>query len=278
MRVRVGDVRIYFEVDGGRLVPDGSTMLERPTMVLLHGGPGFDHNSLRPHLAPLADVAQLVFLDHRGQGRSDESSPDRWNLDTWIDDIAGFCDVLGIEQPVLFGHSFGGMVAMGVAIRYPELASKLVICDSAAKFRPDRALEMFERLGGEEARAVAERFLSEPSEEHQEEFMAVCYPLYGPVPPDPEARARIVARPVVGIHYFSSEINTFDWFPELRRITCPTLVLVGELDPITPLADSQEIAAAIPDARLEVLEGAGHAPFRDRRDDTLAVIRSFVLA
>jgi pimeloyl-ACP methyl ester carboxylesterase len=187
MRVRVGDARIHFEVIGERLVPEGPTLRERPTMILLHGGPGFDHNSLRPGLAPLADVAQLVFLDHRGQGRSDESTPDRWNLDTWIDDVAGFCDVLGIDQPILFGHSFGGMVALGVAIRHPKLPGKLVVSNSAAKFRPDRALEMFERLGGEEARAVAADYFAMPTEERLERFMEVCFPLYGIVPPDPGA-------------------------------------------------------------------------------------------
>jgi pimeloyl-ACP methyl ester carboxylesterase len=277
MRVRVGDARIHFEVIGERLVPEGPTLRERPTMILLHGGPGFDHNSLRPGLAPLADVAQLVFLDHRGQGRSDESTPDRWNLDTWIDDVAGFCDVLGIDQPILFGHSFGGMVALGVAIRHPKLPGKLVVSNSAAKFRPDRALEMFERLGGEEARAVAADYFAMPTEERLERFMEVCFPLYGIVPPDPEHRARIVARPAVGIHYFADEINAYDWFPELARIACPTLILAGELDPITPVAGHEEMAAAIPGAKLEVFARAGHAPWRDRPEETLARIRTFVL-
>lgn len=277
MRVQVGDVRIHFEVIGERLVPDGPTLMERPTMILLHGGPGFDHNSLRPHLAPLADVAQLIFLDHRGQGRSDESSPDRWNLDTWIHDIAGFCDVLGVERPILLGHSFGGMVALGVAIRYPELLSKLIVSNSAAKFRPERALEMFERLGGEDARAAAQEYFEGPSEERLERFMEVCYPLYGTVPPDPDVRARILARPEVGIHYFADEINTYDWFPTLDRIACPTLLLACELDPITPVAGHEEMAAAIPGARLEVFADAGHAPWRDRPADALAVIRDFVL-
>jgi proline iminopeptidase len=265
-------------VIGERLVPDGPTLRERPTMILLHGGPGFDHYSLRPHLAPLADVAQLVFLDHRGQGRSDESSAERWNLDTWIDDVAAFCDVLGIEEPILFGHSFGGMVALGVGIRHSELPSKLVISNSAAKFRPDRALDMFERLGGPEARRAAQDYLETPSEPTRLRFMEVCYPLYGPVAPDPDVRARIVARPEVGIHYFADEINTYDWFPELGRIACPTLVLAGELDPITPFACGEELAAALPRSRLEVFDGAGHAPFRDRPEATLAVIREFVLS
>lgn len=278
MRVRVGDVRLHFEVIGERLVPDGPTLRERPTVILLHGGPGFDHNSLRPHLAPLADVAQLIFLDHRGQGRSDESTADRWNLDTWIEDIAAFCDVLGIAKPILFGHSFGGMVALGVGVRHPDLASKLVISNSAAKFRADRALDMFEKLGGTDARAAAEAYLTQPGAETHDRFLTVCYPLYGTVAPDPEARARIVARPEVGIHYFGDEINRYDWFPDLDRIVCPTLIIAGELDPITPVAGHEEMAAAIAGSRLEVFASAGHAPFRDRPEDTLTVIRNFVRA
>src|SRR5712691_8758932 len=103
------------------LVPEGSAMRERATLLCLHGGPGFDHSMLKASLAPLADVAQLVFLDHRGQGRSDPSTPDRWNLDTWIDDLRGFCEALEIEHPVILGQSFGGVVALGAAIRDPEL-------------------------------------------------------------------------------------------------------------------------------------------------------------
>jgi len=68
MRVALPDgTRIYFEAIGSKLVPDGPRMRERPTMLLLHGGPGFDHSTMTHFLAPLADVAQLVTYDHRGQ-------------------------------------------------------------------------------------------------------------------------------------------------------------------------------------------------------------------
>ena len=71
MRVALRDgTRIFFEVIGTKLVPEGPTMRERPTMLLLHGGPGCDHSGLAHTLAPLCDVAQLVVPDHRGQGRS----------------------------------------------------------------------------------------------------------------------------------------------------------------------------------------------------------------
>ena len=276
MRVRVGDVRLHVEVEGPGLVADGPKLRERPTILLLHGGPGFDHSSLRSHFEPLADTAQLVYIDHRGQGRSDESSPERWNLETWIDDVAGLCDILGIDRPILLGHSFGGMVAQGVAIRYPELPSGLVLSNTTAKFRTDLALEMFERLGDEEARAVAEAYFGKPSVEALERYMEVCYPLYGTTQPDPEVRARIVARPEVGVHFFAEEIHTYDFRDELRRIACPTLVLVGDVDPITPVACSRELAEGIAGAHLEVVANAGHAPFRDQPETTLSAIRSFV--
>jgi proline-specific peptidase len=268
---------LYFDVAGMGLVPDGPTMRERPIVVCLHGGPGYDHTSLKHYLAPLAEDAQLVFPDQRGQGRSDESSPDRWNLDNWIEDVRGFCEVLGIERPIILGQSFGGMVALGVAIRCPELPAKLIVSSSIARFRLDRALSMFERLGGEEARTVAEQAFRDPNQEHDEAFMATCMPLFNTTPQDPELLARTILRPEVDHHFSGSEAFTYDWFGELDQIRCPTLILAGELDPVTTVADHEEMAAAIPGSRLEVFPDAGHGVFRDKPARALEVIRDFVL-
>ena len=70
MRITVNDTELYFDVEGPALVPDGPTMRERPTMLVLHGGPGFDHAYFKPALSALADTAQVVYLDLRCQGRS----------------------------------------------------------------------------------------------------------------------------------------------------------------------------------------------------------------
>jgi pimeloyl-ACP methyl ester carboxylesterase len=192
VRVRVGDVSLYFDVVGMALAPEGPTMRERPTVVCLHGGPGIDHTPLMPLLAPLADTAQVVFLDQRGNGRSDLSTADHWNLSTWITDVASFCQVLGIEQPILFGHSFGGFVALGVAARYPELPAKLIVASSVAQVRYERSLEMFERLGGREAREVAARYFRDHTPESLDAYVATCVPLYSAAPPDPEVPARMI--------------------------------------------------------------------------------------
>ena len=96
MRVQVGDVHLFFDVDGAKLRPDGPRMREVPTILMLHGGPGFDHSVFKPDLSGLVDIAQIVYLDHRGNGRSDRSHPEHWNLDRWGDDVRAFCDVLEI--------------------------------------------------------------------------------------------------------------------------------------------------------------------------------------
>jgi len=278
VRVALRDgTRIFFEVIGRKLVPEGATMRERPTLLLLHGGPGFDHSGLADIFEPLADTAQLVLLDHRGQGRSDGDDPAQWNLDRWVPDIAEFCDALELDRPMILGQSFGGVVALAVAARYPDLPSRLIVSSSLAKFRPDRAFPMFERLGGPEVREVAERHFSELTDETAEEFIRVALPVYNPTPMNPDVIARTRLKMDVGNHFFRNEGFDVDLFPELGNIKCPTLVLGGELDPITPVADSQDVAAAIPHAEVRIFEGAGHGVFRDKPDEAVAFIREFVL-
>ena len=94
MRVSIGDVRLYFDVAGMGLIPAGPTMQDRPVILVLHGGPAFDHTLSKHLLAPLQDVAQVIFIDQRACGRSDDCSPALWNLDTWIADVPAFCSAL----------------------------------------------------------------------------------------------------------------------------------------------------------------------------------------
>ena len=87
MHVSVNGVRLFFDVEGAKLVPDGPVMREKPVLLLLHGGPGFDHSIYRPAYSALADVAQIVYLDHRGNGRSEDGPRESWNLAQWGDDV-----------------------------------------------------------------------------------------------------------------------------------------------------------------------------------------------
>lgn len=280
MRIQLGDSRLFFDIEGSKLRPEDQRMREVPTLVLLHGGPGFDHSSFRPTMSPLAGVAQLVYLDHRGQGRSDRVAPDRWKLDNWADDLKDFCDALEIRHPIVMGNSFGGFVAMAYAIRHPEHPGKLILSSTAARQRLDRALPVFERLGGVSAREAAQRFWRTPSDETRVEYMRVCLPLYNRirVPGDADAMARTVFNLELMDHFVNGEMRAFNLLPDLGRIQCPTLVLAGEDDPILPIEDSEDIARAIPQHLLhfERFANAGHGVFRDDPERALAVIREFI--
>ena len=282
MRVDIGGgVRLWFDVEGAGLVVDGDKMRQRPTLLLLHGGPGFDHSTFKPAFSALADVAQVVYYDHRGQGRSDRDTPQNWNLATWADDVVRFCDALGIEAPVVLGNSFGGMVAMAYGARHPGHASKLVLSSTSGHKVNARVHAMFERLGGDAARAVSERFWDgEPSAETRDEYMRVCLPLY-------TQNAGIIsggaARTIFNyelMDHWRPEHRTMDLLPELAHITVPTLVLAGEHDPVCPVEDAEEIVAALPPhlVRYERLANCGHGSFRDQPERTFAILREFIAA
>ena len=78
MHVSVNGVRLFFDVEGTKLVPDGPVMREKPVLLMLHGGPGADHSIYRPAYSALADIAQIVYLDHRGNGRSEDGPRANW--------------------------------------------------------------------------------------------------------------------------------------------------------------------------------------------------------
>ena len=102
MQVHANGRRLWFDVDGPALVPDGPTMRERPTVVLLHGGLGsYDHSYLKPDFAWLADVAQVVYLDLPGHGRSEWGDATTWSLELCADAVRDFCDALGISRPIV---------------------------------------------------------------------------------------------------------------------------------------------------------------------------------
>jgi proline-specific peptidase len=280
MFVSVGDVHLFVDVDGAKLVPDGMSMRERPTIILLHGGPGFDHTPFKAMYESLTEIAQLVYYDHRGNGRSEHGPQERWNLDQWADDLRALCDVLGIERPIVFGASFGGFVALNYALRHPDQPAKLILASTAARIRIERAHAMFERLGGAEARAVAERFWSDPTAENQEEFLRVCLPLYTQRPLPPEILARVTRNPLVSEHFRrSGEATGFDFTDRLGQLRCPTMLLAGELDPMITIKDAEDLAAALPPEllRFHRFPDAGHMVALEQPEAVLRLIREFVL-
>jgi len=284
MFIAVNGARVYFDVEGAGLVPDGPRMRSKPTLLLLHGGPGFDHTSYKPAFSALADVVQIVYLDHRGNGRSAGGDPATWNLAQWGDDVRTFCDVLGIEKPIVYGASFGGMVAVAYATRHPGHPGKLILVstEAAGHSHLERRVALFERLGGPEVGALARRRFLEGNLDAQglEAWVRLAFPIYTRTRRDPQAAQRAVRRPEVNLWFArpGGEGWTFNFLPNMSRIQCPTLVLGGEDDPMIPIECQEDLVAALPShlVRFERFANCGHSVIADAPERAFAVIRDFI--
>ncbi|HRK70664.1 MAG TPA: alpha/beta fold hydrolase [Micropepsaceae bacterium] len=284
MHISVNGQRIFFDVVSAGLSPVGAAMREKPALIVLHGGPGFDHANMRPEFDCFADVAQVIYLDHRGNGRSHPSDPATWTLDQWADDIAAFCDALGIVRPIIFGQSFGGMVAQAYAVRHPGHAGGVIFSSTAARMNLPAILDAFARLGGGNARDIAERFWTRGDDAAIADYMRVCMPLYNTRPRagGEEAAQRVIRRMEVFRHFSlpGREMWRMDFRAALAGVTVPALVLSGDSDPVTPAVCSQEIFDALPGGHkaLHVFEKTGHGAYRDAPERVFPVVRGFVEA
>lgn len=284
MKILVNGVHLYFDVEGAGLRVDGARMREMPTVILLHGGPGADHSIYKPDFSALTDVAQVIYLDHRGNGRSEDGSPTDWTLAQWADDLVGFCDALGIVKPIVYGASFGGMVAMAYATRHPAHPAKLVLVSTAAQAtsHTEAKVAMFRRLGGATAGELAHRRFVEgdTSPKVLKAWLEIALPLYTTSTPNTEMWARIQSKQPVREKFFGpgGEGRTLDLLHELSRIACPTLVMGGVLDPMLPIECLRDLAAVIPKhlLRYQEFDNCGHGVIPDVPVEAMAVLKDFI--
>ena len=265
MKIKVNDVSLYVDVDGSNLVADGTEMRERSTVVLVHGGPGSDHTNFKPYMDYLPGLAQTIYYDHRGMGRSDASVPERWTLAQWADDLASLLDTLGLEAPYIVGASFGGMVAQTFAARHPERASKLALLCTAPRFDIEFSVEVFKKRGGAECGEAARKFLNgDPGS--RDDYLRLCMPVYAvkseSLAKFVESAGRAVNRPETLEHFFGpeGESKIMDLRSGLARVQCPTLIAHGDSDPILPIELAYEMRDAMPKGLVEfaTIENCGH--------------------
>ena len=283
MRALVNGVRLFFDIEGTALLPSGSRMVERPMIVALHGGPGADHSTLRPALTPLSKFAQVLYLDFRGHGRSEDGPVDSWTLTQLADDVAGVCDRLDLEHPIIYGQSFGSIVAMEYAIRHPDQPRALVLVGATAVGQGvtiDRVAEAFRRVGGDKAAQICRWDAEVQSPESQEEWMRYCWPhVTKQTAASAELwRARVVQHPHEIVAHLNAETRLMDLRPDLGHIPCPVLVVVGHDDPMTPPQAANEIADGIgrDRARVRVIRDAAHTVLLDQPQLTHATIADFL--
>lgn len=264
MRAKIRDTEIYFDVVGAGLVLDGSQWRSQPVALIIHGGPGADHTLDKPTFSPLAHKIQLVYFDHRGQGRSARGAKETYTLENNVEDMEALRQYLGLDKIVVIGSSYGGMVALSYAIRYPQNVSHLIVISTVADSRfLIRAKEILAQRGTESQKAIAQRLWDGAfeNEEQLEEFFQVMMPMYSftydPNSSQPASNPIILSPDALNVA-FSGFLRSYNLLDQLPKITAPTLVIGGRHDWICPPEFSEEIASKIPNADLRIFENSAH--------------------
>jgi proline iminopeptidase len=222
----------------------------------------------------------VIVPDQRGHGRSDAGTPESWTLPTWVADVRGLCAALEVDRPVVLGISFGGFVAQQYAFSYPEAIAGLILISTAPRYpASEEVIARVREVDGDEAAEAMRRDIENPTDETAAEVRRV---LYGRRPtPDPvlaSLEAHFIRTPEMIPHWFPEAQRTMDLRPGLQAVRCPTLVLIGEHDPLNPPTLGTEIVEAIPNGRahLEVVPYAAHRVFTDNPEYAHRCIREFV--
>lgn len=284
MHAALRGTRLYFDVEGVGLVPDGATMHQRPEAMVIHGGPGSDHTGLKPALSPLSETMQLIYFDHRGQGRSDRGDPASYTLDDNVEDMEALRRYLGLGPIVSIGTSYGGMVGMAHAARYPGAVSHLILVVTASHAGfIERAQQIVAERGTAEQQDVCQLLWDGAfrTPEEVQHYYDVMGPLYSrrfdpAVAAVVRGRSSPAPEPLNRAFGPDGFLRSFDVRPELARIAAPTLILAGRHDWICPPEFSEEIHDLIPGSRLEIFEQSSHSIRVDEPERLIRTIQSFV--
>jgi proline iminopeptidase len=268
-----GDLTLWYELTGsGSGTP----------LVLVNGGPGFDHAYLHaPAWERMAKDRRVVFYDQRGNGRSGPLADGvACGLAEQIADLEALRVHLGFERMDLLGHSWGGYLVMAYAARHPERVAHLAIVDSGAPKIQDTVF-LFKNIYPEtQAREDALAFEVELGDEQAiaddlREYLSMLF--Y-----DPNQRDAFLAR--AKEFRYSQKVNKavfgdatrFDLNPELPGLRMPTLVVTGRYDFNVAPSVAWGIHRAIPGSEFAVFEKSGHLPFLDEEEAFVARLTGFL--
>jgi pimeloyl-ACP methyl ester carboxylesterase len=220
-------------------------------VVLMHGFP-HDRTLWKPQLGAFVDVCRCIAPDLRGFGSSLVEPP--YSIDQYADDVVALLDKLGIDRAVIGGLSMGGYVAFAIWRRHRERVRALMLADTRAGPDTDEArvarraqIDLVRSRGAAvlAAQLIPGQLGTRTRERHPDIIEVV--------------RDMIARAPVEGIvGALEAMMSRPDSTSTLATIGVPTLVLVGEEDRLTPLAEAEKIHAGISGSRLEIIAGAGH--------------------
>lgn len=254
-------------------------------LLLMHGGPGMDHSSLLPFQS-CADQFTLIFYDHRCNGRSEGADVTSMTWENLTADAEALRQTLGFDKWAVLGHSFGGMVALEYALRYPQSLSHLLLMDTCgdASWAQQNAPDILAKRGYRAAAVQgARRFFNgqlTPSEVFPTalKFARAYYYRASLLTMVRQAIAgpRVKMRPEAHIFGFSQLLKGWTVMDRLSEIKVPSLVLAGRHDFQFPPEHQAILADRLPDARLEIIERAGHNAHAERSAEVIEVVKRFM--
>jgi proline iminopeptidase len=270
VNVRLSDgYQLFVEDLGGDGLP----------LIVLHGGPGLDHTHLRPWLDPLAHSFRVVYLDERGQGRSERVDPTTLSLEVFARDVDLIAEALELDRFALLGHSFGAIITTKHAIELGTAEGYVISGGGDSSERLESDVDASLEAMGERGKPIAESWEWEKTVETPEdcaELMRVQAPFHFAGEPPPDFAADTVYVPDVLRYFSNAGYGNFDYVPDLARVTKPTLVVVGEHDRVTPPRAARVLHDGIPHSELAVLDGAGHMSMIEARTAYIAVVERFL--
>lgn len=250
-------------------------------LFVLHGGPGLDHSMFRPYLDPLAEDFRVLYVDQRGQGRSERVDPSTLTLAVFARDVDLLAEALGLEDFAVLGHSFGAIVATWHAINLGTAAAYVISGggDSSENLLAD--IDASLEAMGEASGPIADSWEQEKAvetEEELKELLRVQMPFHFAGVPPPGYGDDTVGSPEVLRHFAKVGYGDFDYTPHLGHIQKPTLVIVGEQDRTTTPRAARVLHEGIDGSELLVIPGVGHMSLVEAPEAYLAAVRRFLRA
>lgn len=255
-------------------------------LLVIQGGPDWDHSFLLEPLVKLAESHLLVFADLRGCGRSTAGLPDQaYNPDAATADLVKLLDALRIERADVLGFSYGGMLVQRLALAAPERVRRLIVASSSVTPVPEGAYDDWPEAArlqapGNEAWAA---LMENPTPEKTRAHAVACIPANVWMPDShDELRRRLDAarfsaewaRPFIAGTLRSARPD--DSQARLAALDIPILLLHGRQDMTFPAALAEQAAAAIPEARAVIIDQAGHMAHIDQPEAWLHAVTEFL--
>lgn len=246
--------------------------------LVMHGGLGLDHHYLHPALDPLGDTLQLVYYDHRGNGSSGRPGRATLTHAQLADDAAALATHLGHERVAVLGFSYGGFLALELALRHPDRLSHLLLMGTAPAYGyGDDILTHARRKGATEAMLAYLESDEEVADDAAfKEQIETLWPLY--FHDHRPEHDRLLDDVIYSVEGFAApgETAAYDVTARLGEIAAPTLIMAGRDDFVCPPSQAEILHAGIPDSELRIFEHSGHMPYAEEPEATFGTIRDWV--